>query len=313
MDSFLNKVEREADLEVQRIRSEAQQLVDVLKALKLEVPQDFLQLAYPVHYTPSVSIKEAVTALENLTEDLEPKKKQDHSKRIAKIQAKAEADYQETRTAIREVLSKGPKPRSEVIEQLPYNENRITNAGTRMKKEGELNYRTAGYQGSTLWFLVERPVTLEQLRDEVVDRKGGDIPLQETQTKLGFRDLQDLYRMLDELVEQGIIRRTENDTYENFADIRNTPNRDTRTLHEKKKYSRVVNGVTGTGRRAKLSASKEVQQILAKAEAMGAQTKKQGNDHIQVKLGDKTVVLSSSPGDNNRANREKLKDLGVNV
>lgn len=307
MESFLNKVEREANEEVKRIHREAQQIVDILKALNLEIPKELQHLVAPI------SAKEAVTTLENVTEALEPKKPRkvgDHTKRIAKLKAKAEADYQETRTAIREFLGKGPRLRAEVFQLVNQNKYRIQTTASRMKKEGELDYRVKGYQGSTEWFLVERPVTLEQLRDEVVDRKGGDIPLQGTQSNLGFQREEHLIKMLDELVAQGIIWRTDHETYANFEwNVMS----DTRTLHEKKKYSG-GNAVAGTGRFNPTS-NHDVGSYLDKVRAQGASVKLTNGGHIQIEHNGKTVTVGKSPSRSGiLQDKSRVKQvLGLNV
>lgn len=306
MESFLNKVEREANEEVKRIHREAQQIVDVLTTLKLEIPQELRRLLPWVEVEPvSLPVTSEVVEVD------EKKLTADGTKaRVAKMKAKAEAEYQQTRAEIYGVLRKGPKLTDEVMREIPRNEHRIRTAGSRMKKDGELDFRKKGFQGPVEWFLTERPVSLEQLRDEVVDRKGGDIPFEETLVKLGFQNQEHLGQMLDELVRQGIILVTKDGNYANYE---SSPSSDIRTLHEKKKFTG-GNGVAGTGR-SKVTSDHDVQAMLNKVKAQGAKVRLTDGGHIQIEHGGKSIIVGKTPSRSGiLQDKNRVKSvLGLNV
>lgn len=328
MDGFLDHIEREAKSETERVLKEltslkydAGQVISVLNALKLEVPQELRELS-PIEVVPK-SIqrmrkyvpKPEVLVPERKVVDRTSSKVRGRAgglKGSARNKEKAEEKYQQTRAEVFGMLSKGPRLMTDIVEQVDGSEHFIVNITLRrMKKEGEVGQRTSGFQGPSEWFLIERPVSLEAVRDAAV-KKEGDIPLEAMQHELGFKDIVDLMVMLDELVAQGIITEY-GDGGGMYTYMKPRSGNIPRTLDELGVKGRRNGAVAGTGRRSKLSSDKEVQQILAMAEAQGAQTKKQGNGHIIVKYKGGVRILAATPGDSNRSNREKLKDLGINV
>lgn len=325
---FLNTVEREARTEADRVISElnrlkfdASQVIHVLNALKLEVPKELRELS-PIEQIPKVNptqdelpteVEKMATQLMKDNPLLGEKPKPDYSKRDEKKKLEAEKRYIQNRTDVITVLTKSPMLRTHLDAKLGWPDGRMTVTLTRMKKEGKIDRRTVGFQGPSEWFLTERPVSLETLRDEVIKEKG-DIPLVALVEKLGFSQLHHLTKMMDELLMQGILQKVGTANYRN-PKVDTHKHRDTRTKDERANRIFIGNGrsVAGTGRSAKLSSNKEVRQILDKAEKMGAQIKKQGNAHIEVTYRGEKKILSSTPGDSNRSNREKLQQLGLNV
>lgn len=324
-EGFLNVVEREARTEsdrviseLSRLKFEASQVIHVLNALNLDIPQELRELA-PIEQVPTVTVDIGPQVKQVLEEVIihEPVAKRGgagtpgQKARVERAKAKAAKRTEDASVVLKQILSKGPMNPNDVrdrMKELGYG-TRITENAFNLLGDGVRSERVKTYQGGNLWLLVERPVSLETLRDNVVKEKG-DIPLEELWARLGFRNTTDLMKMMDELVAQGILGRLPEGEYVNPVQVK-----DKRTKDEQTRDRRIRrNGaVAGTGRGAKLSSDKEVRQILEKAESMGAQVKKKGNDHIEVTYRGNKRVLASTPGDSNRSNREKLKNLGINV
>jgi len=310
MTSFRDTISREAEKEVERILSdlaslkfEAHEMIHVLNSLKLPVPKELRELA-PIEQVPKPLPEPPI-------ESLEKEIKKGYSfKGKRKDQVKSEETYQSIRSGLLEMLAAGPLMRNLIYEQAKaygFTDYAIGQAFKRMRKAGEIRQRTVGKQGPSEWFLPSKPVRLETLRDEVV-KKEGKVST-ELMDKYKYNCYGDFLSQLDELVRMGILTQEGKDYFYNKPKAQSVPK-----VHQNGK--RVVTSgreVAGSGRSSKLTSSKEVQQILIKAEKMGAQVKKQGNNHIYVEYNGKHRILAATPGDGNRSNREKLKDLGINV
>src|SRR4051812_42242409 len=172
-EGFLSSIEAQAKSETERIVNELQalkldanQVITVLNALKLEVPKELRELA-PIEVVPVVGKKVPLESTTSTIPGPKPTNKERFRKAglaSAKTAAKrAEEKYQACRSELMVRLSKGPVLTNNLVKQLkpPYTEYTITQALRRMKKAGEIDSRTVGFQGPTEWFLPSRPVTLE--------------------------------------------------------------------------------------------------------------------------------------------------------
>lgn len=321
MTSFRDKISREALEESDKLlaiydqlKVDAEEIVKTLNSLNLDVPLRLREL----ERVPRIRrlIEENQEALDLLADGPKPKRATGTPAIKAwtkKRQKLVEKEHNKIETDVHNVLVIKPTAAKDI--KLPYSQYQIKEALKRLREKGKADFRTEKWQGPSIWYLTERPVTLEQVRDaalKVRDGVGRVLP-EDVATELKIERHVALHEM-QRLVGKDILKFN---TFTGAFTYEKPTGPPVNRPKVKEQLPRTIktNGksVAGTGRAAKLSSDKEVQQIIKVAEALGAQVKKLKNDHISVSYKGETRILASTPGDSNRSNREKLKDLGINV
>lgn len=309
--SFLTDVEAQAKQESERVIKEltqlkfdAQQVIHVLNSLKLEVPKELRELS-PIEVVPA-----PLVSIPSTTPAQDKKRNKGLEIGIKTRQAYAAKREEEIRKAITDQLSKGPVLRDKLMGALPYPKGTLNKIGTRMKKEGLLDYRTIGFQGPTEWFLPPRPITLETLRDEVVKTEG-KIDAHSLRERFGFSRMEHLLLMLHDLTDIGVLTPKMGAYYyekpkgTKFGTVETV----TAPYRRTKNFGGGVNGVSGD----KISSNKEVRELVAKIKHQGAVVNKASN-HISVSYAGHTAIIGKTPSTSGlKQDRNRLKMMGLRV
>lgn len=289
-----------------QVQKDAEEVVRVLRILKMPVDQKLIDI---------VAVGTAVKPIESQVAAV-PSPLEETSSQIIGTESKVDPRTVKVQKELENLAVKvlvfldkeGPTIFRDFPVDLAPSSYKLRKALSLLRKQDKVSTRTEGFQGSTLWYSFEYPVSMEQLKKYLETfRPGDEIKANAIidQFKLPSEAKPGVVTLLRKFVSQGVLTKRSGLFYKEKLSGK----------HVKETNKRNGNfaggGVATSG--DQLSSNKEVRELVRSCVNQGAQVST-GGKHISVKYNNQTTTIGRTPNPHGlREDKANLKRMGLNI